>query len=361
VSFQFVVFCLYAASAFTGATLSSFTSADPVAVQAVCLTIPTLFIGVILFSMRRAHLLVRIAGKATSIAMGFLNFAFLAALACWPTAWAAQALGSTLDRGSIAAILLLTSGLAALYGLINAGWLRVTRYTVCLQHLPAWWQGREVALVSDLHVGVIRGTNFVRRIVDRLNALKPTVVFISGDLFDGAKVDVVDSVEPWRSLRASAGAYFVTGNHDEFGDRTRYLRALTGVGVQVLDNEKRVVEGLQVVGIHDAETHRPALFETLLERARIDRSLPSILLAHRPENLEAAERAGVSLQLSGHTHAGQFPLWTVIVRTIYGRFAYGLHRHGSLQVVTSSGAGTGGPPFRVGTRSEIVLLRLESM
>jgi len=292
--------------------------------------------------------------------MGFLNFAFLAALACWPTAWIAQAVGETVDRASLAAVLLVMAAVVALYGLFNAASLRVTRYTVRLPHLPVWWEGREVAVVSDVHVGVIRGANFVRRIVERVNALEPAAVFIPGDLFDGAKVDVGIAVEPLRELRASTGTFFVTGNHDEFGDRTRYLRALTGVGVQVLNNEKRVVEGLQVVGIHDAETHRPELLEKLLERAQIDRSLPSILLAHRPENLEAAERAGVSLQLSGHTHAGQFPLWTVIVRTIYGRFAYGLQRHGSLQVVTSSGAGTGGPPFRVGTRSEIVLLRLES-
>jgi predicted MPP superfamily phosphohydrolase len=77
--------------------------------------------------------------------------------------------------------------------------------------------------------------------------------------------------------------------------------------------------------------------------------------------LDVAENAGISLQVSGHTHAGQFLPFSLLVRMIYGRFGYGLHRHGSLHVVTSSGAGTGGPPFRIGTRSEIVMLRLRAV
>jgi predicted MPP superfamily phosphohydrolase len=136
--------------------------------------------------------------------------------------------------------------------------------------------------------------------------------------------------------------------------------ALSGVGVTVLHNEKVVVDGLQIVGVHDAEAHRRAVFQELLHKAKIDRGQPSILLAHRPGRLDLAENAGISLQVSGHTHAGQFLPFSLLVRMIYGRFGYGHHRHGSLQVVTSSGAGTGGPPFRVGTRSEIVVIQLRA-
>jgi predicted MPP superfamily phosphohydrolase len=179
-------------------------------------------------------------------------------------------------------------------------------------------------------------------------------------MFDGAKVDIARTVEPWTDFHPPAGTYFVTGNHDEFGDPGPYLAALTKVGVRVLHNEKVTVEGLQIVGVNDSAAHRPALFRQMLEQAQIDPLQPSILLSHRPAHLEIAAKAGISLQLSGHTHAGQFPLWTFLVRRVYGRFAYGLNRLGSLQIVTSSGAGSGGPPLRVGTRSEIVVLRLEA-
>jgi predicted MPP superfamily phosphohydrolase len=151
----------------------------------------------------------------------------------------------------------------------------------------------------------------------------------------------------------------VTGNHEEVSDRTPYLAALTGVGVTVLHNEKIVVDGLQIVGVHDAEAHRRPVYQELLNRAKIERRLPSILLVHRPGRLDIAENTGISLQVSGHTHAGQFLPFNLVVRMIYRRFGYGHHRHGSLQVVTSSGAGTGGPPFRVGTRSEIVVIQLQ--
>jgi len=354
-----VILCLFVASSFTGATFSHFTGVNFASGQAVALATPALFVAAFFLSLRHELVVLRWAAKVTSVAMGFLNFAFLAALTCWP-AMAASELWFPVDRARIAWILLCASGLAAAYGLINAARLRVTRYTVHFPNLPEAWRGCHVALVSDLHIGGIRGPRFARYVVARIKEFAPTAVFITGDMFDGAKVDIAQTVEPWSTVRAPAGTYFVTGNHDEMGDCASYLSALAAVGVRVLDNEKVTMGGLQIVGIHDSQSHRVGLFRGHLERAQIDRNQPSILLLHRPAHVEISASAGVSLQLSGHTHAGQFPLWTFLVRMAYGRFAYGLNRAGGLQVVTSSGAGTGGPPLRVGTRSEIVLLRLES-
>ncbi|HEX2100103.1 MAG TPA: metallophosphoesterase, partial [Candidatus Synoicihabitans sp.] len=216
-----------------------------------------------------------------------------------------------------------------------------------------------VALVTDVHVGAIWGAARVRRIVTLLQRLQPRAVFVSGDLFDGPKIDIAAAVAPWAACRVPTGTYFVAGNHDEFRDPAPYLAALTAVGVRVLNNEKVIIDDLQLIGIHDSHTHHPAAYQDVLTRARINPASPSILLSHRPALLEIPEAAGVSLQLAGHTHNGQFPIWTWIVRALYGRYAYGAHRVGGLQLVTSSGASTGGPPFRVGTRSEIVLIRLE--
>jgi predicted MPP superfamily phosphohydrolase len=326
--------------------------------------IPILFVAcfapVLVVSFRRRHPVLRALSVFSATALGFLNFAFVAALACWAAAGVAGLFHLPLRGPSLAAVTFGGALLATLYGLANAAWLRVTRVTVQLANLPAAWKNREIALVSDIHIGSIRSHRFVRRVVGRLNRLKPFAVFISGDMFDGTKVDLERVVRPWSDLRAPAGAYFVSGNHDEFGARAPLLAALEGAGLRVLHNEKIEVQGMQVVGVHDREAGAPRLFRDILRRAEIDRGTSSILLAHQPANLEVPEEAGISLQLSGHTHGGQFWPWSFIISRVHGRFAYGLNRLGNLQVFTSSGAGTWGPPLRVGTKSEIVLIRLEA-
>ncbi|HKB90235.1 MAG TPA: metallophosphoesterase, partial [Opitutaceae bacterium] len=245
-------------------------------------------------------------------------------------------------------------------GLINAAWFRVTRIDIRLPNLPEAWQGRTVALVTDLHLGHISGPGFLGRIIARLRSLQPDAVFISGDMFDGTTVELDQLVAPWRNYSAPRGIFYVTGNHDEFAERTIYLDAVQRTGVRVLNNEKVVVDGLQIVGVHDSEAGDPAKLRRILRRVRLNPQQPCVLLAHQPANLAVAEEEGISLQLSGHTHKGQFWPWTLVVSRIYGRFAYGLHRLKKLQVYTSSGAGTWGPPLRVGTKSEIVLIRFES-
>jgi predicted MPP superfamily phosphohydrolase len=249
--------------------------------------------------------------------------------------------------------------LVAVYGLINAAWIRVSRVTVRLSHLPEAWRGRTAALVTDLHLGPLSGAGFLRRVVGRLRSLAPDVVFISGDMFDGPTHGLDALMAPWREFTPARGIYFVTGNHDEFAERSIFLDAIRSVGIRVLNNEKVSLEGVQVVGVHDSEAEDAAELRSILRRVGIEREQPSILLAHRPVNLAVAEEEGISLQLSGHTHRGQMWPWNLLVSRIYGRFAYGLHRRDKMQVYTSSGVGTWGPPLRVGTISEIVLIRFE--
>ena len=152
----------------------------------------------------------------------------------------------------------------------------------------------------------------------------------------------------------------MTGNHDEFSERSLYLAPVRSVGIRVLNNEKTSVEGLQIVGVHDSEASDPVQLREILRQARIDRRLPSVLLSHRPVNLSVPQEEGISLQLSGHTHGGQIWPWNLLVSRLYGRAAAGLSRWGKMQVYTSNGTGTWGPPLRVGTKSEIVLIQFES-
>ncbi len=355
-----VIFYVFAATSFTAATLSHFTGLDATSLHAIMLWVPTLYVVAIFGSLRWRTAVLELLSIASAVGMGFLNFASLAALLCWVISWISAALGLPIDRALLAWTLYGCSIAVGVYGLLNARTLRLTTYDVRLPNLPRYWDGRSVAVVSDVHVGNIYGAGFVRKIVRRLNDLQPSAVFICGDVFDGGMVNIPKMVKPWGELKVPDGGYFVTGNHDEFGGRARYLTALSTAGITVLNNTKVTIDGLQIVGVHDAESHHRAVFQKILEQLEIDRSRPSILLAHRPGRLDVPEKAGISLQLSGHTHAGQFLPFSLVVRMVYGRFGYGHNRHGALQVVTSSGAGTGGPPFRVGTRSEIVVLRLRA-
>ena len=127
----------------------------------------------------------------------------------------------------------------------------------------------------------------------------------------------------------------------------------------MLHNEKVEVDGLQIAGVPYRNASQPRSFASALHGIRLDRERASILLTHAPDHPEIAEAAGVSLQLSGHTHLGQFIPWSWIARRIYRQFVYGLSRTGKMQVFTSSGAGTWGPPLRLGSNPEIVVLQFE--
>ena len=317
------------------------------------------FIPATILRFRTSHPLLRVVYVVTSAWLGALNFAVFASLACWIAEGIFLLAGRPAPLFEIGATLFGLALLVTIWGLINAGWLRITRVSVSLPNLPEAWRGRTAALVTDVHLGPLHGANFVRRITARLRDLQPDIVLISGDMFDGSPLGLRELAAPWQDYTAPLGVFFVAGNHDEFAERRLFLDAARATGIRVLDNESVTIDGLDLVGVHDEEASDPGQLRNILRRAHTDRQRPAILLAHRPINLNVAVEEGISLQLSGHTHHGQLWPWNLLVRRIYGPFAYGLHRFGKMWVNTSSGAGTWGPPLRVGTKSEIVLIRFE--
>jgi hypothetical protein len=188
---------------------------------------------------------------------------------------------------------------------------------------------------------------------------EPDAIFIAGDLYDGTAVDARQAAAPLNQLVAPNGVYFVAGNHEQFGDDSKYLNAVAAAGVRVLSNEKVEIDGLQIVGVPYRSATRGDHLASVLQDVSLDRDRASILLTHAPDYPEVAEAAGISLQLSGHTHLGQFIPWTWFARRMYRQFVYGLSRIGNMQIFTSSGAGTWGPPLRLGSNPEIVMLEFE--
>jgi predicted MPP superfamily phosphohydrolase len=164
-------------------------------------------------------------------------------------------------------------------------------------------------------------------------------------------------MEPFSRISAPEGVYFITGNHEEFSDPRRYLDAVRQAGIKVLNNEMANLKGLQIIGVDYRDSANRQKYEMILNGIKLNPNLPTILLKHSPKNLDIADKKGIALQLSGHTHKGQlFPI-NYITALVYHGYDYGFKKFGNLQIYTSSGVGTWGPPMRVGNIPEIVVIR----
>jgi len=317
------------------------------------------FVAASLLAARFYNRFVRMFYTLASIWLGTLNFLALAAPLCWALYGVVVLSGSRLSRSALFFAVFASAILVSLYGFVNASWIRVKRIRVKLPGLPKSWRGRTAALVSDTHLGHVRGYPFISGIVTTLRQLRPDILFIVGDLYDGTRVEPKHLAAPWSNVAPPLGKFFVTGNHEEFSHPRQYADALQRSGVRALLDEKVMVDDLQLIGVTYRTLANPERLHTFLQNGGSRTGTASILLAHGPHNLAVAEKMGVSLQLSGHTHRGQVFPFTWITSRIFGEYTYGLHQHGAMTVYTSSGAGTWGPPMRVGSTPEIVLIRFE--
>jgi hypothetical protein len=317
------------------------------------------FVATSLLGYKYSNSLVRAAYTIAAIWLGLVNFFFLAACSAWIIYGVPLLFGFHVDKRELANICFGAGLLAGILALLNAAWTRVVRVTIKLPNLPDSWRGRTAALVSDLHLGHVRNSGFLRRIVQTLSRLQPDVLFIPGDMFDGTAVDFNSVSKIWRNFSAPLGSYFIAGNHEQFSSYAKYFGAVTDSGIRVVHNEKILLDGLQVVGVHYLDSKNMDRFRSILVKADLDANVASVLLVHDPNLLSIASEAGISLQLSGHTHRGQFFPFTKIVSRIYGIYAHGLHAFDALQVYTSCGVGTWGPPMRLGSNPEIVMIRFE--
>jgi uncharacterized protein len=339
---------------------------NPFVALALRITIALLsvsFVVASLLSFRSSNKLVSAFYWAAAVWLGVSNFLFLGA---WLALLADFVLRLSLSdnvrfpiRPYVGDALLIAVAAVAIYGLLNARQIRRRQVTVRLPSLPASWRGRTALLITDVHLGPINGAHFSARIAAMARQLNPAIIFIAGDLYDGTKIDPKKLASPLFDLSPPFGIYFVAGNHEGFVSAAHYEETLRQAGVRVLHNQRVVVDGLQIVGVPYGPSTHPLHLRAFLEGLSLKDAPASILLNHVPNGLPVAEAAGVSLQLSGHTHRGQFFPFTLITRRAFGKFTYGLQRFGNMQVYTSSGAGTWGPPMRVGTHPEIVLLKFE--
>ena len=308
-------------------------------------------------AFRYSNILVRCLYTTAASWLGILYLFILASMLCWIFYGLAKLIHFPLDQKILIEILIGIALAASLYGFINAGTIRMTRISVEIPHLPDQWKGKTAVWVSDTHLGQVRGYGFAQHLAVKIESLHPDIVFMGGDLYDGLAVDLDRVIEPFSRISVPYSIYFITGNHEEFYDNTPYLQAVRRAGIHVLYNEKVELDGLQIIGVDYRDSRREEQFRAILQKIGIDPQKPSILLKHAPLQLQVAREQRISLQLSGHTHQGQVFLFRFITSMVYQGYDYGLKWFGDLLVYTSSGAGTWGPPMRLDTKPEIVVIK----
>jgi uncharacterized protein len=285
-----------------------------------------------------------------------LGFVHLFLPASQADAWAAPS----------AQITLALTCLVTLAGLVIArGRPRITEVTVPIRNLPESLNGFSIAQISDVHVGSTIKRGFVEDIVRRVNLLNADLIAVTGDLVDGSVARLSVHTAPLAGLNAKYGAYFVTGNHEYYSGERAWTEEIRRLGLRVLKNEHVVLQhnggSLVLAGVTDYSAHRFDPSQRSDPAAAL-RGAPSdagakILLAHQPSSATAAEAAGFDLQISGHTHGGQFWPWNHFIR-YFQPFTSGLNRLNTLWVYVNRGTGYWGPPNRFGVPSEITRIKL---
>jgi predicted MPP superfamily phosphohydrolase len=274
--------------------------------------------------------------------------------------------------------LLLARGLAVTAGAVALGTAgtgaylansapAVRRVPVTIQGLDPALDGLRIVTFSDGHLSSMYGGRRFERLVETVNAQRPDVVAIVGDLVDGEVDDLRGEAAPLADLASEQGVFFVTGNHEYFVDTNAWLRHLPTLGVEVLRNERvplrRGGASVDLAGIDDRTAERSGLaghgadLDAALDGR--DDAVPLVLLAHQPVMVEQARAAGVDLQLSGHTHGGQLWPFDYAIR-LDQPAVQGLSRVGDTQLFVTTGAGFWGPPMRIGARPEVAVVELRA-
>ena len=250
----------------------------------------------------------------------------------------------------------------SVFGVLNSYNIKLSKLEIPVAGLE-----REISLIhlSDIHIGHFRGKKFLEKIVDISNRQNADLILITGDLFDGRIRLKGETLRPLRE--AKAPVYFVEGNHDGYTGVNEIKDLLREKGVRVLENEVAIEGELQIIGLNHLLPDRTTVgmhatlgketMKDILPGLNIDRTQPSILLHHSPDGIQYASAEGVDLYLTGHTHSGQlFPI--TLINDLIFKYNRGLHIYKNTQIFVSQGVGTFGPPIRIGTRSEIALIKL---
>ena len=246
-------------------------------------------------------------------------------------------------------ILLAVVAIISIFSLVFGQFIFVKELTIPIENLDSQ---KRIVHISDLHLGTIHNSNFMNRVVQKINTQKPDMVFITGDVFDSISLEK----KPVKEFNLiDARSFFVTGNHENYGTIKITKKTIKEANITFLRDQVTTYKGIQIIGMDHPRDDR--FTGPNLSKININKSKPSILLFHQPKGMINSENKGIDLQLSGHTHAGQIFPFNLIVKLFYPKFN-GLYKIKNMYLHVSPGTGTWGPPMRFGSKNEIAVINL---
>lgn len=247
--------------------------------------------------------------------------------------------------------IVILTGILSAYAIINSLFLDINKIEIPIAGIK---DDIRVVQLSDIHIGSIRNSGYMEKIVDETNKLNPQAVLITGDMVDGSAKLHVETFKAINKIKVPV--FFVTGNHEIYEGLDEVYRMLDATKTKILKNEMVELGGLQIIGV-EYSFGKDYLKQTLSE-IEFQKDKPSILMYHLPNELKAANEAGIDLQLSGHTHNGQMYPFNLLVKLMFP-YLNGLYEYNGTHLYVSAGTGTWGPPMRLGSRCEITLIELK--
>ncbi|MFC1617020.1 metallophosphoesterase [Candidatus Margulisiibacteriota bacterium] len=328
------------------------------------------------------NLLTKLYYFISSIWYGFLVYLILASILLWFIKIIITPFNLQPNFFHLLAITLYSIAfLITVYGIYNAFNPVITRISVPIKNLPREWENKKIIQVSDLHLGPVYGYGFMKKIAGLIEKEDPEIILITGDLFDGSSANHAKFVPALNLLQAKKGVYFASGNHEIYSGYPKIMPVIQKSSIELIDNKIINLDGLQIIGLGYPDFYKIDYPKFKLKNnPDFNPKLPSILLFHSPSDIKdvlennntshneayfkpntkykTAQELGISLQLSGHTHAGQIFPFTLLTKQIFKGFHYGLHKLDGFHIYITSGTGTWGPPVRLGCPSEVVVITL---
>lgn len=269
-------------------------------------------------------------------------------------------------KRSINISMITLAGSATVYGFYSARkGPFIIKHDIYIKKLPDAFENFSIVQISDLHVGPTIKRPYVEDVLEKISRLNPDLIAVTGDLVDGSVKYLKSELQPLKDMIAPYGTFFVTGNHEYYSGVDQWLDETDRLGMKNLINSNELIskagDQIAIAGITDLRAHqiKPAhRSDPELALRSVPEDITKIVLAHQPNSIHSVHETGADLQLSGHTHGGQFWPFTYPVKMTHPYIA-GLHDHQGTQIYVNRGTGYWGPPLRIGVPAEITLIRLK--
>jgi predicted MPP superfamily phosphohydrolase len=323
------------------------------------ITLPIIFIISMLYSYKHYSVINSWLNIISSIWIGFIIYSLIASLIIFLLIILSSYFNFQIPIKIISSILMLLVFIVTSYGIWNSNNPRIVEWHVKNEALSKDWSGKKIVIISDVHLGTIRGETFFKKIIDKINNTNPDIVFIAGDLIDGPAFPYEKWLKNVSILNPKFGNLYAEGNHEKYNQEySKFISSLPPTLIN-LTNKKVEVNNTQIIGLDYKQNESGEEVKSELTSLKYDKNQSSIILIHDPKNVEALAESGVSLVISGHTHGGQFFPITALVNYLYKKYTHGVTNTGKTTSITSYGVGTSILPIRIGTVPEIIVLTID--